>query len=99
MMKVNESVRMPEEKADPKELSVLAYANGFTLWHYRSPHAWDVVISPGYFDPAAVMLRAGDKIEMGWIGKDGHHHMALVVREVDLERVEKKVWTAYAEGC
>lgn len=46
-----------------RELSVLAYANGFTLWHYASadPLA-DVVVTPGYFDTASDMLRAGDLI-------------------------------------
>ncbi len=42
-----------------KDLSVLAYANGFTLWHYTTA---DPDFGPGYFDPAHAMLRAGDII-------------------------------------
>lgn len=42
-----------------RDLSVLAYANGFTLWHYTTP---DIIDDPGYFDPAADMLRRGDII-------------------------------------
>jgi len=43
-----------------KELSVLAYANGFTLWDYQTPDAIGDVLSEGYFLDASDMLRAGD---------------------------------------
>ncbi len=45
-----------------KDLSVLAYANGFTLWHYTTadPAVALTKAGPGYFDPANAMLRAGD---------------------------------------
>ena len=45
-----------------KDLSVLAYANGFTLWHYATPDPAATVDSTGYFNAAADMLRAGDMI-------------------------------------
>lgn len=45
-----------------KNLSVLAYANGFTLWHYGTTDTAAVVDTAGYFDRAADMLRAGDMI-------------------------------------
>jgi hypothetical protein len=45
-----------------KDLSVLAYANGFTLWHYATQDAAAAVDSAGYFNAAADMLRAGDII-------------------------------------
>lgn len=45
-----------------KNLSVLAYANGFTLWHYTTPDASTEVDNTGYFNAAADMLRAGDMI-------------------------------------
>lgn len=45
-----------------KNLSVLAYANGFTLWHYATPDAAASVDDAGYFNAAADMLRAGDMI-------------------------------------
>jgi hypothetical protein len=42
-------------------LSVLAYANGFTLWHYKAqPDEPAVVAAPGYFHAAGDMLTAGD---------------------------------------
>jgi len=43
-----------------RELSVLAYANGFTLWHYRT--GADDLLTPGYFDAADELLREGDQI-------------------------------------
>lgn len=45
-----------------KDLSVLAYANGFTLWHYTSADAATAVDTSGYFNAAADMLRTGDMI-------------------------------------
>lgn len=43
-----------------KDLSVLAYANNFTLWHYTTIDA--SVTTAGYFDNAADMLRVNDMI-------------------------------------
>jgi hypothetical protein len=43
-------------------LSVLAYANGFTLWHYRTTDANTTVDTTGYFNAAINMLRVGDMI-------------------------------------
>ncbi len=45
-----------------RNLSVLAYANGFTLWHYATPDAAASVDDAGYFNAACDMLRAGDMI-------------------------------------
>lgn len=45
-----------------QDLSVLAYANGFTLWHYRTSDAANVVDNQGYFDEASDVFRAGDMI-------------------------------------
>lgn len=43
-------------------LSVLAYASGFTLWHYTTTDAVATVGAAGYFNDAADMLRRGDMI-------------------------------------
>jgi len=45
-----------------QDLSALAYANGFTLWHYATKDSAEVVAADGYFNPAADMLRSGDII-------------------------------------
>jgi hypothetical protein len=47
---------------DPAALHVLAYAAGFTFWHYRTEAALDEVARPGYFDAAGGLLRPGDRI-------------------------------------
>ena len=43
-------------------LSVLNYANGFTLWHYTTPDPARDVEAQGYFDAAEEMVRVGDMI-------------------------------------
>ena len=56
-----------------RNLSVLAYAQGFTLWHYRAnvptlgatltpPATLETIARPGFFDPAGDMLAAGDMV-------------------------------------
>ncbi len=46
-----------------RNLSVLAYANGFTLWHYRADAGGlPPVAAAGFFDPAADMLVTGDMV-------------------------------------
>lgn len=45
-----------------KDLSVLAYANGFTLWHYTTADIATAVDAAGYFNAASTMLRVGDII-------------------------------------
>jgi len=42
------------------DLSVLAYANNFTLWHYKT--ADDDVTGSNYFDNASDMMNVGDMI-------------------------------------
>jgi outer membrane protein assembly factor BamB len=47
---------------DSNNLSALTYANGFTLWHYKTSDAASTVDTAGYFNEAAGMLRVGDFI-------------------------------------
>lgn len=58
-----------------KNLSVLAYANGFTLWHYTTNDTANTVDTDGYFNSAADMIRVGDIIlantETGGTAKAG----------------------------
>lgn len=44
----------------PSQLSVLNYANHFTMWHYKTRH--ETILCPGYFDPVADILRENDMI-------------------------------------
>ena len=68
-----------------RELSVLAYANGFALWHYRT--ATDDLMSPGYFDSAQELLREGDQIIANTAGEAGPGIVNLVVTRVDEDSV------------
>ena len=45
-----------------KNLSVLAYANGFTLWHYRTEDTKATVLGAGYFDAVQNIFNVGDLI-------------------------------------
>ncbi len=46
-----------------RNLSVLAYAQGFTLWHYKAGAApLAQAAADGFFDDAADMLAAGDML-------------------------------------
>lgn len=44
------------------DLSVLAYANNFTLWHYTTTDTAATIQGAGYFNSAASMVRVGDLI-------------------------------------
>lgn len=44
----------------PQDLSVLNYANGFTLWHYTTTDDGTAVTGANYFDAAAPYVRVGD---------------------------------------
>lgn len=53
-----------------RNLSVLAYAQGFTLWHYKAGAApLSAAASPGFFDAASEMLTGGDMVMIS--GADG----------------------------
>lgn len=46
---------------ETRNLSVLAYANGFTLWHYKaSADTQAEVAEHGFFDAGASLLADGD---------------------------------------
>jgi hypothetical protein len=45
-----------------KDLSVLAYANNFTMWHYVTESTLQMVKSNGYFNQAASMMQVNDLI-------------------------------------
>jgi hypothetical protein len=44
-----------------RNLSVLAYANGFTLWHYKGV-ALAQANAPGFFADAADLMAPGDMV-------------------------------------
>ncbi len=45
-----------------KDLSVISYANGFTLWHYATQDGGADLLEADYFANASDLLREGDMI-------------------------------------
>ena len=45
-----------------KNLSVIAYANGFTLWHYAEKETMANIGAAGYFDSVKTLMNVGDII-------------------------------------
>lgn len=45
-----------------RNLSVLAYANNFTMWHYVTDDKLDDIKQQGYFDKADILFRENDLI-------------------------------------
>lgn len=45
-----------------KDFSVMAYANGFTIWNYNTSDALSLVKAEGYFNDTAAFVRGGDMV-------------------------------------
>jgi outer membrane protein assembly factor BamA len=45
-----------------KNLSVIAYANGFTLWHYAGSETLATISATGYFNSVKSLMNAGDVV-------------------------------------
>ena len=43
-----------------KNLSVSAYANGFTLWHYVESATLATITASGYFNAVGTLMNSGD---------------------------------------
>ncbi|MBO7066803.1 MAG: hypothetical protein J6W40_04240 [Alphaproteobacteria bacterium] len=43
-----------------KNLSVIAYANGFTLWHYAANETLATIATAGYFNNVKTLMNIGD---------------------------------------
>jgi hypothetical protein len=69
-----------------RNLSVLAYANGFTLWHYKA-QAEDTarVGQEGYFNDAGDMLAGGDMMMVS--ARDGGRMLCMVADASGLRAV------------
>lgn len=46
----------------PRDLSVIGYCNGFTLWHLQSADDPAAIAAPNYFSDAGNLLQPGDFI-------------------------------------
>lgn len=43
-----------------KNLSVIAYANGFTLWHYAAKEDMSAISAAEYFNDVKTLMNTGD---------------------------------------
>ena len=77
-----------------RDLSVIGYANGFTLWHLRTIDPAPRVGSESYFNGAAHMFRAGDFILVNAGGRSCPAHGMLVVIGIEKGAVEVRQLTA-----
>lgn len=74
----------PAPRMQNANLSVLAYAHGFTAWHYYHDGALRDVLATGYFDPACDLLTSGDLITVSAL--DG-------MAQIAVRKVERRVTT------
>ena len=54
-----------------KNLSVIAYANGFTLWHYAANETFAEITTAGYFNDVKTLMNNGDIVIINGSDKTG----------------------------
>ncbi len=55
-----------------KNLSVIAYANGFTLWHYAATsETMATITASGYFNDVKTLMNTGDLVIINASDKTG----------------------------
>ena len=62
-----------------KNLSVMAYANGFTLLHYSAAETLDTICASGYFNDVKTLMNTGDIVIIN--GSDRTSIMQITVSE------------------
>ncbi len=70
-----------------KDLSVLAYANGFTLWNYQTKDTLGDLKEPGYFNETAPFVRVGDMILVAANTESEIQSAIFVVAEVKEQNI------------
>ena len=69
-----------------KNLSVIAYANGFTLWHYSSAsETLATVTANGYFNNVKTLMNIGDIVIIN--GSDSTVIKAINITELNVTTV------------
>jgi hypothetical protein len=64
-----------------KNMSVIAYANGFTLWHYNAvieQETFDNILEEGYFNNVKTLMNKGDMFLINATDKSG---IAFLIEE------------------
>lgn len=70
---------------DPSDLTVLAYADGYTLWHYLTDDEAAETAQAGYFEPAREVFRNNDRIEV-FAGDTSYDAIVTTVGRVRLRK-------------
>lgn len=58
-----------------QKLSVIGYANGFTLWHYFASEETSAVFADGFFNEVRDLMHSGDVI---YITKAGSTYIRVI---------------------
>jgi hypothetical protein len=82
---------------DAENLSALSYANGFTVWHYRTADLAAEIDNTGYFGGAAEMMRVGDFVLVNaGVGTVPTHGVLVVVASGNIGNVDVANATSFA---
>ena len=72
-----------------KNLSVIAYANGFTLWHYvNHKESLKDICADGYFDRVYTLMITGDMIIINGQDTSGIRRIILDDSKVSLKPLD-----------
>ena len=71
-----------------KQLAVMAYANGFTIWSYKTKDCKLDIIDKGYFDFCSNIFENGDLIDVIICDKDNNivDFIQVIVVKADREK-------------
>lgn len=74
-----------------KKLSVIAYANGFTIWHYNDCNLkLDEMFKRHFFDKIYTLCARGDVLHL--VGEDGYSQAVIVdivKKHVDIKEISR----------
>lgn len=61
-----------------RNLNVLAYANGLTMWHYKTTDVVEELLD-GYFNPVATLMNQNDMLVIN----TGDQNCIMFVKEIN----------------
>lgn len=64
-----------------KNFSVIAYANGFTLWHYTADEPVAAITADDYFTPVYTLMNKGDIVIINGNDTTVIKHITEISRE------------------
>ena len=81
-----------------KQLAVMAYANGFTIWSYKTKDFMLDIIDKGYFDSCSNIFENGDLIDVIICDKDNNFVDFIQVVVVKTDREKQTVEVKLLKG-